>query len=100
MHERDIWREDSQNRHATAVFANACNWKTFRRGKYLPVIFLARYFIDAALLVIIHIQKTQKWASGYNPPLRSVELTMMCRIICRKSYTRRENFKVRINYCK
>ena len=32
--------------------------------------FLERYYIDTALLVIIHIGFTQKWAAGYNPPLR------------------------------
>ena len=61
---------------------------------------LVIYIIGAALLVILHIQKTQKWAAQYNAPLHSGELTMMCRIICRKSYTRRENCKLRINYCK
>ena len=50
LHVRDIWREDSQNRRATAVFANVYNWKTSRCGEYLPVIFLVLYFIGTALL--------------------------------------------------
>ena len=37
--------------------------------RMLHVIFLERYYIDTALLVIIHISKIQKWAAGYNPPL-------------------------------
>ena len=34
-------------------------------------LILVRYFIDSALLVMIHILLTQKWASGYNPTLLS-----------------------------
>ena len=30
--------------------------------------FLFRYFINAALLVIIHIPRTQKWAAGHTVP--------------------------------
>ena len=33
-------------------------------------VFLVRYSIGTPLLVIIHIPRTQKWADGYNPPLR------------------------------
>ena len=61
---------------------------------------LVIYFISTALLIKINIPCTKKWAAGCDPPLHSGELTMMCRIICRKSYTRRENCKLRINYCK
>lgn len=31
--------------------------------------FLERYYIGTTLLVKIHITRTQKWASGYNPTL-------------------------------
>ena len=39
--------------------------------------FLFRYFIYTTLLVIIHIPSTQKWAAGYNPPLRFGKRKMM-----------------------
>ena len=42
---------------------------------FLRCIFWVLYFMDTALLVIIHIILTQKWAAGYNPPLRSVKRT-------------------------
>ena len=49
---------------------------------------LVIYIIGAALLVILHIQKTQKWAAQYNAPLHSGELTMIGGIInCRNIYT-------------
>ncbi len=38
---------------------------------------LVIYIIGAALLVILHIQKTQKWAAQYNAPLRSGKHTMI-----------------------
>ena len=46
------------------AFANGYNCGIYRREKYLYVIFSVLYFIGTALLVITHIQKTQKWASG------------------------------------
>ena len=42
---------------------------------------LVIYIIGAALLVILHIQKTQKWAAQYNAPLRSGKHTMISGII-------------------
>ena len=35
-------------------------------------VFLVRYFINAALLVMIHISRTQKWAGGHTVPSRYV----------------------------
>ena len=43
--------------------------------EYAFYLILVRYFIDSALLVMIHILLTQKWASGYNPTLRSRRCT-------------------------
>ena len=67
------------------------NWKCFLYSIYIYMVvccynnesgvFLVRYFMGAALLVIIHILHTQKWAAGYNPPLRSGRHTMIEKFI-------------------
>ena len=36
--------------------------------------FLVRYFINAALLAIIHIPRTQKWAPGHKVPAVAVAI--------------------------
>ena len=53
-------------------------------GIFAGVIFLARYFINTALLVVIHILHTQKWAAQHSAPLRSVKHTMMGEFLNKK----------------
>lgn len=50
-----------------------------------------------ALLVIIHILHTQKWAAGCNPPLRSGRRTMMDKIINSISLIRDKYYNVSKN---
>ena len=50
-----------------------------------------------ALLVIIHIPYTQKWASGSDPTLRSGRHTMMDEIINSISLIRDKYYNVRKN---
>ena len=45
---------------------------------------LFRYYISTALFVILHIQKTQKWAAQCNAPLRSERHTMMGEFLNKK----------------
>ena len=58
--------------------------KHFGVGIFAGVIFWVRYFIIIALLVVIHISLTQKWAAGFNPPLRSGKHTMMGEFLNKK----------------
>ncbi len=60
--------------------------KHFGVGIIAGVIFWVRYFIIIALLVVIHISLTQKWAAGYNPPLRSGKHTMMGEFLKKNIY--------------
>ena len=79
--------------------ANVYNWKTSRRGDICRCYFLVRYFIYAALLVIIYILYTQKWAAQRSAPLRSGKLTMMVNILNNKRFIHWWYLNVKINYC-
>ena len=59
--------------------------------------FWGRYCIDTTLLVIIHIPRAQKWASGSDPLLRSGIHTMMDEIINSISLIRDKYYNVRKN---
>ena len=61
--------------------------------------FLILYFIYTPLLVIIHIPYTQKWAAGYNPPLRFGGHRMMDGFIYCKCFICRKYNKVNMNIC-
>ena len=57
------------------IYVNVIIYVYIRTHRWLYVvittkvrIFLVRYFINAALLVIIHIPRTQKWAAGHTVP--------------------------------
>ena len=59
------------------IYVNVIIYVYIRTHRWLYVVittkvrnFLVRYFINAALLVIIHIPRTQKWAAQCNAPLR------------------------------
>ena len=51
---------------------------------FAGVIFLVRYFIITALLAVIHVAFTQKWAAQHSAPLRSVKHTMMGEFLNKK----------------
>ncbi len=57
------------------IYVNEIIYVYIRTHRWLYVVittkvryFLVRYFINAALLVIIHIPRTQKWAPGHTVP--------------------------------
>ena len=57
------------------IYVNVIIYVYIRTHSWLYVVittkvryFLVRYFINAALLVIIHIPYTQKWAPGHTVP--------------------------------
>ena len=62
----------------TQKIYNISAWKYFRR------YFWFRYYINTALLLMIHIICTQKWAAQYNAPLRSGKHTMIGKFINNK----------------
>ena len=64
----------SQNRRATMRLRMYVIGKRLGVGIFAGVIFWGRYFIIIALLVVIHIPWTQKWAAVFCGPFRDKRL--------------------------